>query len=722
MASKQDRTGTGKGVMSRRAVQPGDPRPQPIRVLLADSDQLLAQSLASVLGGEPTFDVVGNLSDLKWMPDRVRQARPDVMVLGYPLVQSDGDRIIVSLLADLPELKILVLTPSLDEETLYTCVRAGAVGCITRDSPPEELMRSIQRAHAGEILFTTDVLVRLLRRRPDTTDLDVDEFAERLTRAQATVIEQSDSPRDVVRRWLTQAGAVLASDSATLLITAVGGRLADAVPIPVAVASDQANETLVDGLVAAVRNGSDERSCSVVLLVYQQPPDALGQLRIVRARLREGVIVIPIPLAAAERALVTPGAPAALLTEYADRYLPGVDLFDDRNAVADTMMFYGRGDLLERLASDLVRGQGAGLFGLRKSGKTSTMLQLGYRLREHPVVHVDLQRHGGATRFGAALLDDVLGQLRALLVQRDPRLVPEWPRFMPATPAGEVIGPFAERFDMLSERLQQAGYRAPIVCFLDEMERLLPAPADPREKAEEFNACFGTLRALSQGRRRLAMLVADVHPDSNRINRWPQESTGTNPLYSFFKEVFLAPFPEADTATMLNGLGQLMGWGFDEPTLRAIHAASGGHPFISRQLASLLCERLEPSDGDTVAWPAARRYLERPLHYSGVLKDYFGENVWADLEKRDAEGTLAVLRALAKHEGPGLTVVELEHAAHDRASPGQILDALLWLEAVGLVARDESAEADRYRLCVPLVASWLRLQFGVAAGSARPVG
>lgn len=552
----------------------------------------------------------------------------------------------------------------------------------------------------------------------DTPMAELLQAHELLQLLRKVVADWAVAPGQTVMRWLTQAGATVEAGD-PFVVTSLGGQLADATPILVNVPDGQTNEDVVNRLAAAtVEAGPRAGGCAVALLVYQEPPDALAQIAIARARLHDRVIVIPIPLAAVDRALIEPGASAALLAEYAERYLPGADLFDDRNAVADSMLFSGREGLLERLSSDLTRCQGVGVFGLRKSGKTSTLLQLSYQLRAHPVVHVDLQRHAASAQFGAELLDDILRQLVLLVRGREQGFTPDWEPFAPKMPIGEIVGPFVDRFGELVQRLEQGGMRLPVVCLFDEMERLLPLPDDPRAKADEFNACFGTLRALSQERRQLALLVADVHPDCNRISRWPQASAGTNPLYGFFKEVFLQPFSGSETTEMLTKISQLMGWGFDKKTLKAVHAAGGGHPFLSRQLASLLGKRLHPSESATIPWADARRIVERAVQESGTIKDYFGQNVWADLEARDATTAQAVVRTLAEPGHTSLTEDELYTMLADQATPGVILDALQWLESVGLAQREERGETDAYRLSVPLFARWLVLQFGSVASTA----
>ena len=135
-----------------------------VRVLLIDENRLLSQALAFFLEADPELEVVGDLSDPELSLVRARRSRPDVVLLSYPLLHSGGIDLAATLRQELPAVKIVILTASLDEETLSTCVQAGAVGCAPKDMPPEQLVRVIKRVHAGEVLFAPEILVRLLTR------------------------------------------------------------------------------------------------------------------------------------------------------------------------------------------------------------------------------------------------------------------------------------------------------------------------------------------------------------------------------------------------------------------------------------------------------------------------------------------------------------------------------------------------------------------------------
>ena len=535
----------------------------------------------------------------------------------------------------------------------------------------------------------------------------------------------------IAKQFLEQTGATLNRDGKrSLRVVSAAGRLKSLTPFPVLLAIDQPTaEDVTELMQSAERLGGERQKYSGILL-YRESPDTLFRVRMAEVRLRDHFVLIPIPFAAVEKAVTEPAACAGLLAQYADRYLPGADLFDDRNAIGDTLSFFGRAELLHRLEEELLRKQGVGLFGLRKSGKTSILLQLGFSLRQHPVVHLDLQPYGGKPLYGAELFNEILRQLSALMHDSSQETLRDFPvgtlrdrdktstlnidAFPSESPATALTTEFIQRIGKISGELIQAGYEPPIILFLDEVERILPTPTDPAEKVEEFNAFFGGLRALSQEQRQIGLLVADVHPDCNRINQWQQEGVPTNPVFSFFKEVFLAPFSAEETQTMLVDISRLMGRSFDPETLAIIHQDSGGHPFVSRQLASLLCTKVPGQDDGHISEVAAQRYIKRPFAYSSILKDYFSQNIWADLKKRNFEAAMAILKLLACNlDGvKGIAEQDLQTRLNSLFTESQCLDALLWLEKVGLVMRLETADNDYYRSSVPLLSRWLQMEMG----------
>jgi HEAT repeat protein len=527
----------------------------------------------------------------------------------------------------------------------------------------------------------------------------------------------------ITQRFLNQAGVKSDRDGDRILkVLSATGRVKSLIPFPVLLLIDKPKPEDILELMQRAENMSKDMKKRSGIILYVESPDTLFRVRMAEVRLRDQFVLIPIPLAAVEKATIDPAACIGLLAQYVDRYLPGADLFDDRNAIGDTLSFFGRTELLHRLEEDLLRGQGVGLFGLRKSGKTSILLQLGFSLRKHPIVHIDLQPYGGKPRYGADLFNLILSQLSAL-TNNDPRKSirddDSMARynsaiFLPESPATDFTIDFMRHIAELSTKLTQSGYEPPILIFLDEIERILPTSVDSVEKVEEFNAFFGSLRALSQDQGKIGLLVADVHPDCNRINQWAQNGVPTNPVFSFFKEIFLSPFSPEDTQTMLVDISRLMGRSFEQEALVKIHEYSGGHPFISRQLASLLCTKISGQDDEVISYSAALRYIKRPFAYSSILKDYLGQNIWADLKKRNFEIAMTILTLLACNLDRQQGVSEEDIRLHigGTFNESQCLDALLWLEKVGLIFRIENGDNDCYHSNMPLLSNWIKMELG----------
>lgn len=512
----------------------------------------------------------------------------------------------------------------------------------------------------------------------------------------------------IIKRFLEQMDAEITYDEGTktFCINSVVGHLNSYTPIPVFFAENPSDKDIIKLI-------EKMHSKKVGILVFQQSPDALCRMQMAKARLQDKMVIIPVSLAVVKQSLLE-NTSEGVIFQYANRYLPGADIFDDRNAIGDTLSFFGRGSLLHKLEEELNNSEGVGVFGLRKSGKTSLMLQLGYSLKRHPIVHIDLQFFVNKIKFGSELFNEILTQLYKLDEVLGNTLEDErWNSsnqilFPKELTASETATQFTQLFEETTKNLYEKGFRLPVICFLDEIERIFPFPTDSKGKVDEFNAFFGTLRALSQNKKKLGILVADVHADCTNTNQWIQEGVSSNPMFNFFKEVFVPPFVEGDTKTMLNDIGQLMGISFDEQILDEIHIQSGGHPFIARQLASLLYNKCK---GPHIQFSKAREYIKNPLSYSIVLKNYFSQNIWADLKKRKFKAAMDVLRIFSCREDTknSLSEKKIIMRLGKDYTESECIDALLWLENVGLIKHEESKE-NSYQIIVPLMAKWLRMQ------------
>jgi len=144
-----------------------------VRVLLVDEHALFREGLGLALAGVDDIEVAGEAVDGDDAAVQSHLLRPDVVVMDVRMPEGSGAGAIARIRAAQPEVAVLVLTGSPDEEDLVDSLRAGATGYLLKDASVEEVaeaIRAVARGHGSlSPTLTAKVLDRLgelLRRVP----------------------------------------------------------------------------------------------------------------------------------------------------------------------------------------------------------------------------------------------------------------------------------------------------------------------------------------------------------------------------------------------------------------------------------------------------------------------------------------------------------------------------------------------------------------------------
>jgi DNA-binding NarL/FixJ family response regulator len=207
-----------------------------IRVVLADDQALVRAGFRLLLDTEDGFEVVGEAGDGAEAVRQAHEHRPDVVVMDIRMPGTDGLAATRQVCAELPDVKVLVLTTFNVDEYVFEALRAGASGFLLKDTDPVELLHALRVVAEGEALLAPSVTRRLIEefanrpehRRPDpkalreltarereilalvAAGMSNDEIAEHLVISPAT-------SRTHVSRVLTKLGA---RDRAQLVVLA----------------------------------------------------------------------------------------------------------------------------------------------------------------------------------------------------------------------------------------------------------------------------------------------------------------------------------------------------------------------------------------------------------------------------------------------------------------------------------------------------------------------
>jgi NarL family two-component system response regulator LiaR len=133
-----------------------------IRVLLVDDHAVVREGLRAFLELQDGIEVAGEAADGEDALEAAARLRPDVILMDLVMPRLDGVAAMRSLRESVPEARVIVLTSFLDDDKLLPALRAGAAGYLLKNAPPQELVRAVRAAHAGEALFDTVVAARLV--------------------------------------------------------------------------------------------------------------------------------------------------------------------------------------------------------------------------------------------------------------------------------------------------------------------------------------------------------------------------------------------------------------------------------------------------------------------------------------------------------------------------------------------------------------------------------
>jgi len=157
------------------------------RVLVVDDVDLFRTGLAAALTREG-FDVVGEARDTDGAVSAAEELRPDLVVLDILMPGVSGLDGVGKVLAVAPDTRVVMLTGSESEEDLLECIKGGARGYLVKDTPFDELARSLKAVAEGGAAISAsmtgkllDVLSQLLRhqdfmapRKPALTGREVE--------------------------------------------------------------------------------------------------------------------------------------------------------------------------------------------------------------------------------------------------------------------------------------------------------------------------------------------------------------------------------------------------------------------------------------------------------------------------------------------------------------------------------------------------------------------
>lgn len=132
-----------------------------MRVLLADDHALFRAGIASLLKAWG-MDVVGQAADGNEAIELARRLVPELVLMDVGMSPCNGLEATRVIKTELPDVKVIIVTVSEDEQDLFEAIKSGAEGYLLKGMPEEELGSTLEKISAGEPALSPGLAAKIL--------------------------------------------------------------------------------------------------------------------------------------------------------------------------------------------------------------------------------------------------------------------------------------------------------------------------------------------------------------------------------------------------------------------------------------------------------------------------------------------------------------------------------------------------------------------------------
>jgi len=334
-------------------------------------------------------------------------------------------------------------------------------------------------------------------------------------------------------------------------------------------------------------------------------------------------IIVPVGV----EELLNPQRGSLFLRKKISDAVGAIDLFGVSSPITSDKNFFGREDLVQHLVNrSAARRDNTGLFGLRKTGKTSVLFAVQRRVTDHPVLieYFDCQNPGIHAARWWQVLENISTRCSETLKRQFHRSARIIGGYTPAN--GGTL------FSSDIKAILEEGKLEQTILMLDEVEYITHglSGALGRHWDEDFVPLWQTIRAAHQETKgQVSFIVAEVNPacvEKSHFGATP------NPIFQLAAPLYLEPLSVGSVRSMVRSIGRYAGLRFDEEVYPQLQETYGGHPYLIRIACSELWKVNVSSDPESTKRLGVKDLLglrtELKARMAQPIKDILLSLVW----------------------------------------------------------------------------------------------
>jgi hypothetical protein len=337
-----------------------------------------------------------------------------------------------------------------------------------------------------------------------------------------------------------------------------------------------------------------EKKClhgKIVFVIVTIPPEDSAYHQIYDYKVRHNCTIIPL-----SHLFVTKSVRRSsgdLEVEKKIRVSTGqCNLYAMSTPVADPLSCFGRSDFINQLLEAVKHQKYIGLFGLRKIGKTWVTWQFKEQLSDHIAAYINLQH---LPRNCSYLYRKIIEECMRDVASKYSDIHLSELHLTRSDPPKDDNAAFTHDIVSLWKRVRTKYGDLKVILLLDQAEQLIPTDVSTNDGFVSFHEFLETIHHISQQYGFLVSIMVSTDPEILRTDKWGSQN---NPGFQCYKEVFLTSLSEDGCNQLITTIGAQMGLIYTEESLSRLYYETGGHPYVTRQLCSLIAKNLRYSNSE----------------------------------------------------------------------------------------------------------------------------
>ena len=132
------------------------------KLLIVDDHTLIREGLSFLINNQPDFEVVGETGSVTDAVAKAVSLRPDFILMDVGLPDGTGMDATKAILAQCPEINIIMLTIHDADEILLEAIRSGARGYLMKNTTARNLLDSLRALTRGEVAVSKEMTERIM--------------------------------------------------------------------------------------------------------------------------------------------------------------------------------------------------------------------------------------------------------------------------------------------------------------------------------------------------------------------------------------------------------------------------------------------------------------------------------------------------------------------------------------------------------------------------------